>query len=81
MFSSNSATLDGTIYFKKKTTTSKRNMYRHYQVCQVNAAFLRITTKPLQSKFLAQFDHFSKELLQRDKRQTDEAHPDNDRLC
>ncbi|XP_033982265.1 uncharacterized protein LOC117479428 [Trematomus bernacchii] len=31
---------------------------------QVNAEFLRITTKPLQSKFMYQLDHFSDKLLQ-----------------
>uniref|UniRef100_A0AAQ5ZT10 Uncharacterized protein n=1 Tax=Amphiprion ocellaris TaxID=80972 RepID=A0AAQ5ZT10_AMPOC len=30
---------------------------------EVNAEFLRITTKPLQSKFMSQFDHFSDKLL------------------
>ena len=30
----------------------------------MNAEFLRITTKPLQSKFLSQMDHFSDKLIQ-----------------
>lgn len=39
-------------------------MYLHFWKFQVNAEFLRITTKPLQSKFLAQFDHFSEKLIE-----------------
>lgn len=31
---------------------------------QVNAEFLRINTKPLQSKFMSQLDHFSDKLMQ-----------------
>ncbi|KAF5892345.1 sterile alpha motif domain-containing protein 3-like, partial [Clarias magur] len=31
---------------------------------EINAEFLRITTKPLRSKFLAQLDHFSEKLIQ-----------------
>ena len=33
-------------------------------IFKVNAEFLRITTKPLQSKFMYQLDHFSDKLLQ-----------------
>ena len=32
-------------------------------IFKVNAEFLRITTKPLQSKFMYQLDHFSDKLL------------------
>ncbi|KAF3855361.1 hypothetical protein F7725_023416 [Dissostichus mawsoni] len=35
-----------------------------FQQSEVNAEFLRITTKPLQSKFMYQLDHFSDKLLQ-----------------
>lgn len=31
---------------------------------QVNAEFLRITTKPLQSKFYSQLDHYSEKMMQ-----------------
>ena len=34
------------------------------QNIKVNEEFLRITTKPLQTKFLAQLDHFSEKLFQ-----------------
>lgn len=37
-------------------------MYLHFSKFHVNAEFLRITTKPLQSKF--QFDHFSEKLIE-----------------
>ncbi len=33
-------------------------------IFKVNDEFLRINTKPLQSKFLAPLDHFSEKLLQ-----------------
>ncbi|XP_071393706.1 uncharacterized protein [Centroberyx affinis] len=35
-----------------------------FQQSEVNAEFLRITTKPLQSKFMSQLDHFSDKLIQ-----------------
>nr|XP_046263321.1 uncharacterized protein LOC124068860 isoform X2 [Scatophagus argus]XP_046263322.1 uncharacterized protein LOC124068860 isoform X2 [Scatophagus argus]XP_046269583.1 uncharacterized protein LOC124072313 isoform X3 [Scatophagus argus]XP_046269585.1 uncharacterized protein LOC124072313 isoform X3 [Scatophagus argus] len=35
-----------------------------FEQSEVNAEFLRITTKPLQSKFLSQLDHFSDKLIQ-----------------
>ncbi|KAJ8414519.1 hypothetical protein AAFF_G00037210 [Aldrovandia affinis] len=35
-----------------------------FQQSEVNAEFLRLTTKPLQSKFMAQLDHFSDKLIQ-----------------
>ncbi|CAL8319147.1 unnamed protein product [Arctogadus glacialis] len=35
-----------------------------FQESGVNEEFLRITTKPLQTKFLAQLDHFSEKLIQ-----------------
>ncbi|XP_071351291.1 uncharacterized protein [Trachinotus anak] len=35
-----------------------------FEQSEVNAEFLRITTKPLQSKFLSQMDHFSDKLIQ-----------------
>ncbi|XP_077090383.1 uncharacterized protein LOC143741778 [Siphateles boraxobius] len=35
-----------------------------FQESEVNAEFMRITTKPLQSKFMSQLDHFSNKLMQ-----------------
>ncbi|XP_051996479.1 uncharacterized protein LOC127653727 [Xyrauchen texanus] len=35
-----------------------------FQQSEVNAEFMRITTKPLQSNFMSQLDHFSNKLMQ-----------------
>ncbi|KAJ7983855.1 hypothetical protein DPEC_G00370530 [Dallia pectoralis] len=35
-----------------------------FQETEINAEFMRITTKPLQSKFMSQLDHFSDKLMQ-----------------
>ena len=44
--------------------TNKKQMYLFcLNVFQLNAEFLRITTKPLQSKFMSQLDHFSDKLI------------------
>ncbi|XP_020555576.1 uncharacterized protein LOC110013549 [Oryzias latipes] len=65
------AKMENTFYLRRLEIVEQRPMIGEFknrwpalfEESEVNAEFLRITTKPLQSKFMSQFDQFSDKLI------------------